>query len=681
MRIRALAGAMAALGLAVPAAASAATLHGTVRSGTVAIARAPVTLLAAGGAHRPATVLGRGRTDPRGRFTLSYRRPRAGALLYATSGPPGTNARRTVRLAALLGPTRGRVALTERSTVAAAIAEAQFVAGRRIRGRAPGPGNAAAMARNLVRPRTGRLSRVIQVAPNGRHTPTLATFGSLADMLAPCARHEARCARLFRLATVPGHRRPGGTLQAFANLARNPALHARRLFALSRSGPRPYTPTLTRAPGNWGLFLRFIGDGQSMSGPGNIAFDAHGDAWVANNYEYSRKRHEPACGSDAVLEFRPDGRYVAGSPWTGGGLSGVGYGITFDPAGTIWLGNFGFAAADCPTQPPHDSASRFAPTGRALSPQGGYTAGGLSWPQGTVSDQRGNIWFANCGESPVSGEHDSVTIYPGGDPRKAQTLIDPSLDKPFDVAFNHAGQAFVSATGSDNVGMYRPDGSPTAASPITGGGLSNPMGVATDSHGNAWVSDSRVIDLPCPGKTVAPNRSPGAVTLISARGKVMSPDTGFTGGGATVPWGMAIDGDDNVWVSNFAGQRVSRFCGVPAKGCPRGDTTGDPISPSGRLRLRRPDAQHRGGDRPLGQRVDHQQLEARADTGQPGRLPHGRHARRRTARAHAAHRAARGQPAVRPRTSSAASSGTSSCGAWPTPSSTTQSAWGSHSVR
>ena len=38
-------------------------------------------------------------------------------------------------------------------------------------------------------------------------------------------------------------------------------------------------------------------------------------------------------------------------------------------------------------------------------------------------------------------------------------------------------------------------------------------------------------------------------------------------------------------------------------------------------------------------------------------------------------------PPVKPRTSCAASSGTSSCGEWPTPSSSTQSAWGSHSLR
>ena len=44
---------------------------------------------------------------------------------------------------------------------------------------------------------------------------------------------------------------------------------------------------------------------------------------------------------------------------------------------------------------------------------------------------------------------------------------------------------------------------------------------------------------------------------------------------------MPIDGDDNVWVSNFAEQRISQFCGVKTWKCPPGSETGDPISPDG----------------------------------------------------------------------------------------------------
>jgi hypothetical protein len=67
------------------------------------------------------------------------------------------------------------------------------------------------------------------------------------------------------------------------------------------------------------------------------------------------------------------------------------------------------------------------------------------------------------------------------------------------------------------------------------------------------------------------------------------PGSPFTGGGLTLPWGIAVDGDDTVWVFNFGAVRVgestdiptgiSRFCGVTTANCPAGMHVGDPISP------------------------------------------------------------------------------------------------------
>jgi hypothetical protein len=45
-------------------------------------------------------------------------------------------------------------------------------------------------------------------------------------------------------------------------------------------------------------------------------------------------------------------------------------------------------------------------------------------------------------------------------------------------------------------------------------------------------------------------------------------------------WGVAIDGDDNVWLASFLGEKVTQLCGRTASNCPPGAKTGDPISPS-----------------------------------------------------------------------------------------------------
>jgi hypothetical protein len=515
-------------------------LQGKVLSQKRPLAGVAVTLYSTVARGRP-LVLAASQTRRDGSFAFRYSRPRPFGVLYLIAGRGAA-----VRLATVLGttPAPGRVVINERTTVATGFALAQFVHGNAITGRVPGPQNAARMARNLVDLRSGHVGFVLAGKPNGGWTPTRNTFNSLANTISHCVRSTVRCRSLFRLARPPRGPTPRGTLEAVADIARNPWHSVRGLFALSLVRPRPYSPALQpgQRPDAWTLALRFEGDGHSVDGPGNIAIDARGDVWVTNNYVYGRNPLQPVCGSKELLEFLPDGRFAPGSPWPGGGLNGAGFGITLDPSGHVWVGNFGFAAPQCTAQPPHNSVSEFSPSGEPLSGEDGFTQGGISWPQGTVSDLQGNIWVANCG-------NDTVTVYPDGEPGAAKSLP-AGIEKPFDIAFNLAGQAFVTGNDSDSVAMLNPDGTP-ARSPITGGGLSQPLGIAADTHGNMWVSNPGVLDVPCPNGGIPTTPTPGSVTLIRSNGELGS-DTPFTGGGLTLPWGVAVDGDDNAWVANFA---------------------------------------------------------------------------------------------------------------------------------
>jgi hypothetical protein len=91
-----------------------------------------------------------------------------------------------------------------------------------------------------------------------------------------------------------------------------------------------------------------------------------------------------------------------------------------------------------------------------------------------------------------------------------------------------------------------------------------------------WIANSALTGPHCPGKSAKPTFKP-SVTMISSNGARVK---GFVGGGLTLPFGIAVDGNDNVWVSNFAGQRVSEFCGIKPANCPPGIRTGQPISPA-----------------------------------------------------------------------------------------------------
>jgi hypothetical protein len=43
----------------------------------------------------------------------------------------------------------------------------------------------------------------------------------------------------------------------------------------------------------------------------------------------------------------------------------------------------------------------------------------------------------------------------------------------------------------------------------------------------------------------------------------------------------AVDGNDNIWISNSIGKSTTELCGVRTETCPPGMKTGDAISPPG----------------------------------------------------------------------------------------------------
>jgi sugar lactone lactonase YvrE len=573
---------LASLAVLVPPA----TAGGRVITGTVPQAGLNVVLRAAPDGVSP-EFFGRDRSDENGEFKIHYRAGPPSAVKYLVAMGPGADAgagipvrRSAYRLGAAIGtgPVPRRAVVDERSTVAMAFAMAQFFARGFVLGPEPGLRNAAAMSADLARIKGG-ISPVLRQFPNGSATSTLPTFGSLANLVALCRRPDRRCAALLRAARVPGRGRAANTLEAMVDIARFPWHNAAALFDLSLHAGAPYAPALARgeAPDAWTLALRFGADPPGLDGPGNFAIDSGGNLWVADNYEYSRRSRRPACGSKEVFRFTPTGRTYPGSPYSGGGLSGVGFGVTIDPSDNVWLGNFGFEGEGCEIEANHYSVSKFTVSGEVRSPERGYEVGGISWPQGTVSDQAGNIWLANCGNN-------SVTKIPGGDPAAAVNFSQAQIAdggvgfaRPFGVAVDGGGHVFVTANASASVAELGPEGEVLRL--ISGGGLHRPLGVAVDSQDNVWVSNSTWVVTPCVGEFHQQGKGGGTVTRITSAGELAAGDP-ISGGGLRNPWGIAVDGADNVWVANFGGRRLSELCGARPSHCPAGKRrTGDAISP------------------------------------------------------------------------------------------------------
>src|SRR6266513_3738610 len=186
---------------------------------------------------------------------------------------------------------------------------------------------------------------------------------------------------------------PRNTAQALANLARNPGQNVESIYSLTRL-TNSYDPALVEMPDAWTVTIKVNDSGNDanlIGGLGNLVFDARGYAWITNNVV-----QRTPDSSRTMIVLKPNGKPADGtngtalSPVTGGGLLGGGYGITIDPQGSVWEGNFGWGECDgCkPSRTGNGSVSQFTASGTPISGDNGYQGGPLR-AQGMAADASG----------------------------------------------------------------------------------------------------------------------------------------------------------------------------------------------------------------------------------------------------------------------------------------------------
>ena len=124
-----------------------------------------------------------------------------------------------------------KVTINEFTTVASVWTHNQFIDGAAIKGPALGLGIAAGNLHNFVDLATGGYGVAISDALNSSQTPTLATFGTLANVIAGCATRVKAdaCPELYIAATPPTGAAPSDTLSAAQSIARNPSYQPEKI--------------------------------------------------------------------------------------------------------------------------------------------------------------------------------------------------------------------------------------------------------------------------------------------------------------------------------------------------------------------------------------------------------------------------------------------------------------------
>ena len=560
------------------------TFQGVMKSGRMPIGDANISLYAAGkNKNQNAELIASTTTNAKGEFTFENINPNKKSLLYLIG-----EHQKTVRFAAILGQKQSIpsiVTLNELTTIATAFSHSQFLSNTDIAGASLGLGVATVTGTNLVDVSSGKISGRLADRNN---ILMKRKFNTLGNILASCVNQVGNsCQQLSALTNNSKN-----TLEAIHYIARNPFNNVSQLYSLSKN-ITTYKPEKNTDRGleDWSIVLIHTGNGKEISGPGQIAFDEKGNLYVTNNFIPGTP--SPGLGLTALT---PKGDDLFSEPLTGGGIYGAGFGIGFAPNGHLWVGNFGFGL-NClgPNGPDKKckgnallqfedstdgggiSVSEFNPrkgvfvspaaTGNLNDPSnnsGGYTQNGISSKtlnsvQGTVSDQDGNIWIASY--------HGSALIkYFKGNPKKAKRFDKCSngnpVYQPFDLAVDSNGNVFVT---SSSIGLsVEPPVNQVCKFDRQGNPLATyptqakPLGLAIDNNDNVWVS----------------NNLGGSVTYISPTGKV---EIYEILAGRPGPWGITVDGNGIVYVAGFETETITIVCGADEAFCPEDQKTGDVI--------------------------------------------------------------------------------------------------------
>jgi len=421
-------------------------------------------------------------------------------------------------------------------------------------------------------------------APAGSVVPT-AEINTLANIMASCintaggvAGDGSACGKLYGYTTV-GSSVPANTVGAMLNEAKNPALNGLPYalvqnptspFYLLVSGTGPYQPALSAAPTDWTIAVSYPTGGSGV--PFNdlftqtIAIDSNGDAFIVD--------------TKALHELSPAGLNIGNNLTMGGSSVGL------DATGDIWVGGYtgtpspGYflEAASIVSEPTRSSIGSpgvgandvtsfsFDPNGSMwyacdycsamYGPKGAVGAASDFHGTFAVVDQSGNAWHGDSAGILSVVNSNGVPI--GGSPYKNLSsggvgLTSSSL--AIAAAIDSNGFAWISGGNcllkATTTGSFTFVGGPTGS---LLSGIYAPFGIAVDGANNVWAAN--------PQNAFYSSIPYGGITEVANNGTAIAPRLGFVSSTMSAPSSLAIDGSGNVWIANSGAGTVTVFVGA-----------------------------------------------------------------------------------------------------------------------
>jgi sugar lactone lactonase YvrE len=306
------------------------------------------------------------------------------------------------------------------------------------------------------------------------------------------------------------------------------------------------------AIGQPSLTLSKAGGGASgLSTPTDAVFDSSGDLWVSDTLNSRVLEFTPpfTTGMNATLAI---GQPTFSTDSPSAGQKGLDYPseIAFDTSGDLWVADTGNARV-LEFVPPFTtgmSATLVLGQSSFSTSSPGASAGSLGEPTGLAFDAKGNIWVSDVYENvvvafsrPFSSGETSTLVLQGGLPTLEPTQS--GFVFPYSIVFDQSGDLWLSDSFYNRVLRFaapvepgaKPSlvigqGSFTSGAPGTSQtSLAEPLGIALDSSGNLWVADwanNRLMEFP--GATIGSVTSSSTSSSSSTKSSTNSSSTTTT---------------------------------------------------------------------------------------------------------------------------------------------------------